>query len=281
MKLRHFVLCISLLALAGTVDAQNTHPFLKNLPFESGKIDYEISGMEEGTETLYVRDYGERTATYRKTVTSMMGMMVQNNTLEITDPQWVYSYDLDEKSGVKSVNPVRFMVEEYEKLSGIDKAQVQKNAELVGMRLINSQGSELEQFAARILGYDCDKSSSMGVIVYSIHGSSLPLKTESDLMGMKMNMVATSLHKGKVDGIYFRHPAGIKAIYDHESEVMARHMARQTIAWLKEPQGAGSARTQMMQSDLSQHEQDHPQQVPEDRQPMEKAMTLLKSMFGD
>ncbi len=282
VKLRHLVVCISLLALAVTADAKDKNPFLQNLPFESGKIQYAISGMEEGTEILYVRGYGEQTATYRQTITSMMGMKVENKTLEITDPEWVYSYDLNEESGVKSVNPIRLMVEEYEKLSGAEQNTVQQNSERFGMSVVNGLGGSVEQFAARILGYDCDKSSAMGVTVYSIRGSSLPLKTESDLMGMKMDMVATSLDKGRVDGKYFKHPAGIEAIYDKESEMMARHMAQQTIAWLKDPYGSSSPQMRMMQSGPTQHAGGRMHHVAEDEQPsMDEAMKLLKGMFGD
>jgi len=271
VKLRHLVLCISLLALAGTVDAESKNPFLHTLPFESGTIEYAISGMEEGSETIYVRKYGEETATYRKTITSMMGMKVETNTLEITDQQWVYSYDLNDNSGVKSVNPVRLMLEEYEKLSGADQNTVQQNAERFGLNAVNGQGGEFELFAARILGYDCDKSSAMGVTVYSIHGSSLPLKTESDLMGMKMNMVATSLEKGKVDGRYFQHPAGVEVIYDQESEVMARYMAQQTIAWLKDPHAAGASTLGSLQQGQTRQE---------DEQALEETMKSIKDMFG-
>lgn len=258
--------------------ASEQNPFDKPLPFKSAKVTYSISGMEEGTETLYLDDYGRKSAAYHKTVTSMMGMKLQNSTVEITDPEWVYSYDLVERTGVKGPNMVKYLNEEYQQLSKAEKKVVSKNAEHLGCNVMSGMGGEIEQNATEILGYSCDRVSAMGVTVYSLHGTSLPLQTDSSTMGMKMAMVATSVEEGKVEEKHFQHPEGIEAIFDPEADAMARQMAAQTIAWLKDPEASNGSPGQMDAAGQTNRMQHIPA---EDQEAMQQAMEALKGMFGN
>ncbi|HBG20751.1 MAG TPA: hypothetical protein DDY32_16150, partial [Desulfobulbaceae bacterium] len=52
----------------------------KKLPFKTATISYSIKGMENGKETLYIRDHGKERATYRETTSNMMGMKMTNRT---------------------------------------------------------------------------------------------------------------------------------------------------------------------------------------------------------
>lgn len=249
------------------------NPWEKKLPFKEATINYELSGMETGQEVLYVKEHGKRTAEYRTTSTSMFGMTMKNKTVEITTPDWVYSFDLQERSGTRSINPQKLMIEEFDKLSAADKKKVEKNAQEMGMTMMQGMQGSVEQKAQEILGYPCDRATMLGVTVYSIHGTSVPLLTESNMMGISIKSAATSISEGGVDEQYFQFPEGIEPQSDPEADRMAGVMAEQTIAMLKDPETFKKENQGRMspQGDIS----------PEDQQKMEEAMNTLKGLFGN
>jgi len=277
MKRNRLVWLVGLICMFPlVVNAGNKLPWEKKLPFESATIKYAIHGMEEGEEILYIRDYGKETATYHTTVTKMMGMAINNTTIEFTTPDFIYTYDLQEKSGFKSVNPKKIMIEEYEKLSSAEKKTVQKNAEQMGVSFAEGMGGEIEQNAVEIQGFSCDKVNIInGATIYLIHGTEIPLKTEMEMMGMKMNMEATSITKGKVDSMFFQHPAGIVAEINSESDAMSRTIARETIAMLKDP--AGARKTPALPMGVPSGQQNGMSE--EDKQMMEQMMQGIKGML--
>jgi len=218
------------------VFAGNELAWEKELPFNTATIHYSIKGIEDGTETLFIRDNGRERATYRETVSNMMGMEMANRTIVFKTPEHIYTYDLEKKQGYKGVNPQKYMIEEYENLSAQEKGKVRENAGKMGTAYAEGMGGNIQQKAAKILGYDCDKVEIMGgSSTYLIHGTDVALKTEMNMMGMKLTMVAESVDKGKMDDKFFQHPVGITAEVDSQSDEMAKDMARQAIAMLKDP----------------------------------------------
>ncbi|MBE0583670.1 MAG: hypothetical protein IH612_07865 [Desulfofustis sp.] len=268
---RGFLLAMVLLLLPS---GAFTNPWEMKLPFAEATITYELSGMETGEEVLYIKDHGKRTAQYRTASTSMFGMTMKNRTVEITDPDWVYSFDLQEQTGTKSINPQKLMVEEFNKLSGEERKKVEQNAETMGTSMMQGMQGTVEPKVQDILGYPCDKVTMMGVTVYSIHGSSIPLLTDSNMMGIAMKSTATSISEGPVAEEHFQFPAGIDPQPDAEADRMAQIMAEQTIAMLKDPESFKKENKSLLrprdQGDIS----------PEDQQKMEEAMNALKGLFG-
>ena len=230
--------------------------------------------MENGSEVVYVRDYGSEVATYHTTKTSMMGMSMVNETVDIDNPDWLYQFDLTEGTGTKSVNPEKYMIEEYNKLSKADQKLVVKNGEKMGVAMAEGFGGAVQPNAKKILGYSCDKAEMMGTVAYSIHGSGIPLLVESNMMGMVMKIEATSVDVGKVSDKYFQFPEGIDAHFDPESDAIAREMAKQTIAGLKDPESLGK------QGGMPMMQGQQPQLTPEEQEQMQQAMEMLKGMFG-
>ncbi|MCP4343477.1 MAG: hypothetical protein GY799_32515 [Desulfobulbaceae bacterium] len=272
---------VAIWATPVTVFADGESPWEKKLPFKSSIIYYAITGMEEGQETLYIRDSGQQRAIYHETVLNIMGMTVNNSTIELITPDYIYSYDLQNSEGSKATNPQKYMIEEYEKLSVADKKKVRDNAEKTGTAYMEGMGAEgmggeIQQNAAEILGYSCDKVEIMGgASTYLIHGTDIPLKTEMDMMGMKMNIEATSIEKGDVDDRFFQHPAGINAEVDAEADAVAREMARRVIAMLKDPENITQKEAQLIgipkQTDgLSE----------EDKQMMQQLEQMMQGMKG-
>jgi hypothetical protein len=269
-------LVVVALLLPGVVGAAKT-PWEVKLPFKAATINYEISGMESGQEILYIRQHGKETARYRSTTTSMLGMSLKNQTVEIMTPDWVYSFDLQEGTGSKSINPEKLMIEEYNKLSSSEKKKVQENGEKMGASAMSGMQGSVQENAKEILGYSCDRATIMGTTVYSIHGTPIALLLESNMMGVSMKSVATAVDKWSVADRHFAFPAGIEPQPDPEADQVARMMAQQTIEMLKDPEAYKKENKGMMGVPPGQ-QQDIPE---EDQKQMEEAMKALKGLFGD
>ena len=227
----------AMMLILPSVAGADVNPWEKKLPFKNAAIRYEISGMETGEETLYIRNHGQETARHHSGKTSMFGMSVNSRTVQITTPDWIYQFDLEERTGSKSVNPEKLMIEEYNKLSKAEKKQVQKNAEKMGTSMMNGMEGSLEKNSKEILGYSCDKTTFMGSTIYSIHETPIALFSDTNIMGMKVKSIATSIEEGKVDDKYFAFPDGIEPQPNPDADRMAKMMAQQTIAAMKDPEG--------------------------------------------
>lgn len=249
-------------------------PWEKKLPFEYATIHYTVSGVEQGEEIVYIRNFGREQATYLDSTTKIMGMAVSEKTIEFMDADYVYSYDLQANEATKSVNPQKYMAQAYSDLTPAEQAQVQKNATQMGGALTDGMGGEIQENVVKILGYDCDKVNIMGSgATYLIHGTSIALKTEVNMMGMKMVTLATSVDTGKVDPKHFIHPQGIKAQVDPEADAMAEAIGQQVIDALKDPEAAkkglgAGVHNSAAQKDMSE----------EDKEMLEQAGELLKGM---
>ena len=276
MSKRILFIFILLLTFPLNVMAGNKSPWEMKLPFKNATIEYTISGVENGNEVTYIRKSGQETASYHTTKTNMMGMVIVNETVDITTQEWEYSFDITNHSGTKNVNPEKYMIEEYNKLSGDEKKQVHKNVEQMGTSVAEGLGGKVQQKAEKILGYTCDKADMMGTVAYSIHGTDIPLRVESNLMGMNMKIEATSVKEGKVADKYFQLPAGIEPYLDPQSDAIARSLAKETIAMLKDPKGAEKLKSEAMQERMDAEEQ----MTPEQQQQMEQAMQMMQGLFG-
>jgi hypothetical protein len=262
------VLFLSIQTAAG---AEN--PWERKLPFENAAISYSLSGSEKGAETLYIREYGKERATYHKSTNTMMGRTIEKDTVNIQTPDWMYTFDLAEKSGKKNVNPQKYMIEEYNKLSPAEKEQVVKNAREMGL----SMGGKIEKNAEKILGFDCDRATVMGTTVSSIHETGIPLKTDTNMMGISMKKEATEVKKGPVDAKYFQFPAGITPQADPEGDSVSRSMAQQTVAMLKDPDAGKKVMNPMMHRKGKQSgKQEDASEISDEE--MEQAIKALKGM---
>ncbi len=232
-------LIVVFLALPARVFAGNELLWEKQLPFKDATIHYVIKGMEEGKETLYVRDNGKEWVTYRESLSNMMGMKTANSTITIKNPDFIYSYDLQKQQGVKAVNPQKYMIQEYNNLSRAEQEKVREGAKKMGAAYTEGMGGTLQPNALEILGYSCDKIEIMGGSAsYLIHDTDVALKTEMNVMGMNLTMLAEAVDKGQVADKFFRHPENITAEVNSQSDEIAKNMATQAIAMLKDPESA-------------------------------------------
>ena len=213
-------------------------PWQRKLPFQQATITYSISGSENGTETLYVKDYGKLRAKKHEGTTNTFGTTNQTAHLEITDPDWLYSFNLANKTGTKSTNPAKFFNEEYNKLSAAEKKNVRQNAEELGMSMAGGMQGKTVPNATKILGYDCDQTTVMGMTVSTIHQTDLILRSEMHVMGMNSSMVATKIDTGAPPNAAFALPPDITPVQNARVDALSQQMAKDMVSTLKEPDGA-------------------------------------------
>ena len=232
-----YLLLLTLFAVAPALAGEDS-PWQMKLPFQNATIAYTIAGSENGTESLYIREYGKQRARKHEGTTSMFGISNKTVSLEITDPDWHYIFDLVAKTGTKSTNPTKFFNEEYSKLSAAEKQNVKKNAEQLGMSMARDFQGETVPKATKILGYDCDRTTIMGMTVNVIHQTDVPLLTEMNLMGMRTTITATAIDTGAPPASAFALPADITPVQDADADALSQQMAREMVSTLKEPDGA-------------------------------------------
>lgn len=226
--------------------AEESIPWSWKLPFEQGVITYEISGMESGREILYLTDFGATAARHRETSTTILGITQKQSSREITTPEWIYSFDLQETTGSKSVNPKKLIIEEYEKLSDTDKQKVNENVREMATDFTGDLHARVKENVKEILGYSCDRTMAMGSTVFSIHGTGASLLSETDFMGIQVKSAAVSVETVKVDSSVFELPEGIEVEHNQDTDRMARMIAQQTMAVLKNPESTSSKRQGFM-----------------------------------
>lgn len=270
--MKKLLILLTMVLLSNPSLAKEINPWQQKLPFKEAIITYEISGMQTGSATLYLRDYGKTAAFFRNATTTILGMSTQENTLNITTSDWVYSINLDEKTGMKQVNPEKYLIEEFEKLSTAEKKKVAANVEKFGLSFVAGMEGQFEKNAKKILGYNCDKVTMMGTTVYSISNIGLPLKTKSNMLGIKFEEQATEIKKTAVSADKFKVPDGIKISYTPDNDEIARNHAKMIIQNLLEDKQP----TPQMDSEQPAEHSDE-QQAPAG---LEEKMKSMMKMFG-
>lgn len=238
---KKWLLLVSMILLVFTCRSWGADlPWEMKLPFKEAIIHYELSGSEKGKETLYLKDHGTLRATHRQTATTMMGVTNKTNTVEIVDPDWVATYDLVEKKGMKTTNPRKVYTAEYSKFNAEEKKNFEKNAKELGASLMGQFGGAVQEKAGKVLGYDCDVTTVAGIsTVHLLHGTDIPLRTETSMMGMKTTNAAIKIETdATLPGNAFAPPQGIVATLNREAEEMMTSMIQHTMETLKKPDGA-------------------------------------------
>lgn len=284
MKKCHvLVVSLLLLVLSSLAWGENL-PWEMQLPFKEAIIQYDLMGNQQGKEVLYINDYGKLRAKHHASTTTVMGTANKTETIEIIDPDWIYSYNLIEKKGEKTTNPRKFYQAEYNKLTAEEKRNFEKNSKELGAGMVGKHGGSVKQNAEKILGYDCDVTTIGGMsTVYLLHGSDIPLRTEVSMMGMKSSTLATKVDtSGGGPASAFAPPPGISATLNKEMDALIAETVKQSIDTLKRPDGAqkmlqsgpgmglGSIQKGMEAEGMSKEEQQ------EMMQQMEAAMRQMK-----
>jgi len=262
-------------------------PWEMKTPFKEATIRYELTGADNGTETLYVKDYGRRQARQRVSTLTMMGTTNKTNTLQITDPDWVYQYDLATKKGSKTTNPLKVYKEEYSKLSAEEKKNFEKNAKEFGVGMAGQFAAQVKQKGAKVLDYDCDVTTIKGMsTVYVLSGSNIVLRSEVSVMGMNNITAASKVDTAAaVPDSVFAPPAGIVPALDQQADAMMAGMIKDTVTTLAKPDGAklmreagpmGGRNMQQQMQKAMQEEGMSPEEQQEAMRQLQEAMQQMQ-----
>lgn len=149
--------------------------FQKRYGVKSGIIEYDLSGVQEGTKTLYFDDWGMRQAEYTRSVISVSGYTKAVNLVTIIDGEYQYTINLDQKTGTKTRNPI---IKEMESL------KYEKGFNEFGEQMILKMGAE-KIGSDSFLGKDCD--------VYEIKNSN------TKLWVWKWIILKSEIKSGRID----------------------------------------------------------------------------------
>lgn len=175
---------------------------MKRYLVKSGIIEYKYEGSMKGKETLYFDDYGTKEVKFTESEMTMMGMTQKTNAITIMDKDWVYSINLDTKTGTKMKNPAK---EIFESLKN-DEKKIQKFGEEM---MIQFGGKRIGN--EKVLGKDCEVWEIAQFGTKSYVWNYIPLKSTTEMMGMKINIIATKIDtEAKIPADKFKIPAGIK-----------------------------------------------------------------------
>lgn len=234
LTLTPFLVCyLSLVAISDTL------PWDIRLPFQQATIYYELKGTQQGTEVLYIKEYGTFRAKHHQSKTSVMGLTTSTETIEITDPEWITTYNLTERSGEKVTNPSKIFQLEYNKFNAREKSYIDTNSKELGGSILGQSGGDFEEKKTTVLGYDCDMTTVAGLsTVCLLHGTDLPLRSEISIMGIINSINATAIDTtSPLPAHAFIPPTGITVVHNQEADAMITQTIRQILQTLKEPDG--------------------------------------------
>ena len=203
MKKNLLVICLFvLISNAYSID-------IKKYQIKSGIIEYKIEGMSNGSEIVYFDDYGIKEARFTKTEAKIMGFTTTANTITITDKDWSYNINLDEKTGTKMNN------KQLQELIG---RITQKDYEEFGKKM-------LEQMDAKHIGNETILGKSCEVWdIRKMNGKTwnykyVPLKIEINMLGTNTTTAIKFEENAKIPSDKFQVPKGI-TITEQEMENM-------------------------------------------------------------
>jgi len=177
MRIRTLLLT-AILMLGLVVNAQAA----KRYAMKNAIVEYEISGAQSGTETLYIENFGQKEARYITMTIKMFGFKSTEQTMMLIDGDWSYNIDLKSKEGTR-VN-LKKASEAMMKRTG------SQNIHDFGKKAVKKMGG-VKKGTEVVLGKKCEviEFPNMKAWVYK----QIPLKSTANFGGMEMNYTATSI----------------------------------------------------------------------------------------
>ena len=159
--------------------------FDKRYAIKYGIIQYNLSGSQKGTKTLYFDNWGLKQAEYTNSEISVAGFSKKTNLLNLIDGDYSYTIDLDKNTGTKIKNPI---------LKELRELEEQQSFNEFGEQLLLKSGA-VKTGEESFLNRDCDvyeiKAAGTKLWVWNW----ITLKSESKLGGVTINSNATSVNE--------------------------------------------------------------------------------------
>ncbi len=114
-------------------------------PTETGKIEYEVTGMQSGTMTRYWRQWGLEQAEYNDQTMSMAGITQVTLTHKITNAETVTNIDLTDDTATQIANPMGdFYDMSPDQMDNVNQMMMQNmGGQLTGTDVIAGQECEV------------------------------------------------------------------------------------------------------------------------------------------
>lgn len=227
--MKTFVVLLALhLSVLGCSEANTANPWDKKLPFKTAIIEYSLTGMQNGKAVLYIKNYGKDRAKHTNAVTKMLFMKVDSSTIEFTTPDTFTTIDLKERTGAVVPNPLKKNREDFEKLTKSEKKTVVKNLDLLAQKGLDvfSPTGGLQKQEGEFLGHKVDMINMDGMVVWSLQGTDIPVKSSVNIMGMSTDVTATKItFDVDVPENMFVVPQGINIASNQYADEMSSQMA--------------------------------------------------------
>lgn len=143
-------------------------PKVKRYQMSSGIIEYAMEGNRKGTETVYFSEWGMKEARYASIQPVNVDAEPVLNLLTLTLDEWIYSIDLDRKTGSKFQDPI---------LAAPDKSLIPESVGEFSKGMLEMQGGVLKG-RGRHLDRDCDQWEIEKVRIKACVWNDIPLKIE-------------------------------------------------------------------------------------------------------
>lgn len=180
-------------AIAMSFSAANADGSLtKFYPFERATIKYALSGLQTGTQTSYIKEWGAVQTQLVDSNISMMGFERPFKSRIISTPEWVYNIDLVTNTGTRIANPMTSVFTSGE-----------NDPEVIAERMMASLGAS-KVGEDSYGGEDCTiweipaASTRM-----CLRDDNVLAYTRTNVMGQTMEINLVSFEAGDVDEEYF------------------------------------------------------------------------------
>lgn len=187
---RTLALTVLIAAPAAVLAQKNQSVFY--YPVKSAYIEYAQTGTTNGTETLYVDNYGRVSARYSELTTKSFGSTTKTKQIVIQKDSVVYTIDTEKKTGVKQT-------------IHIDPKDVEKWAD-TAEEIYEDLGFK-KTGEGEVLGKKCDIWEGMSSKIWIWQG--LALKSEISIFGKTVIEAKKVEVGGSIDKSKFDIPEGI------------------------------------------------------------------------
>tara|TARA_B100000315_G_scaffold76786_1_gene70179 strand:+ start:4852 stop:5865 length:1014 start_codon:yes stop_codon:yes gene_type:complete len=222
-----FLLSTFLLFIPNRLDAVE-NPYKNHYPFKTAIIYYNVTGYENGKETLYVNSNYQ--ALYIDTQYAYLGKMKPKKVLILTTPEFIYNIDLIKKSGTKLRNLRTDLMKKFDRLSEKEKIIVKNNVKELGVAVIGNIHGKRAPLYEKIVGINCDLIEIFGVRSLMWPGVNIPLK-RSRISEYSDKSVVTAVKIDKnvsVTSDKFELPEGVQISFDkYENEKLENKIMTQ------------------------------------------------------
>jgi len=283
------IIKVSMVVLMGSSMLYAGSDMMKKFEVKSGKIEYAIKGSGNimgmvqikavGKKRVIFDDYGVKDLTEESKVTkeTTMGQtkVKKEHTLKYMNASMIYSVDFKQKKILRMENPAMVMMA----MMGDGK-----NVQQTGESMMKKMGGK-KVGSDKVLGYACEVWDLMGVKQCMYKG--IPLRIESDIMGLKSMEIATkaefdvSLNNDdfELPDFPFVDIQGktLKIDKNNLDEMDAKRSAKSSQEAEDGMKAMGAAMSALQESGFDMNSKE--KMTPEQEQMMQKAM--MKAMGGE